>query len=198
MLRLFAYIRVSTTRQGTLGVSLVEQRDLIERFAKRESLTIIRWFEEQETAAKRGRPVWNDMVKRLRRGEADGIVIHKIDRSAQNLMDWGDLGELIDAGVTVRFVNENLDLGTRGGRLTADIQAVVAADFIRNSREEVKKGLYGRLKQGIYPFAEPVGYLNRGKGKLKIFDPQRAPLVRTAFELYATGMYTLETLRAEL
>lgn len=198
MLRLFAYIRVSTTRQGTLGVSLVEQRDLIERFAKRESLTIIRWFEEQETAAKRGRPVWNDMVKRLRRGEADGIVIHKIDRSARNLKDWGDLGELIDEGVTVRFVNENLDLGTRGGRLTADIQAVVAADFIRNSREEVKKGLYGRLKQGIYPFAAPVGYSNRGKGKLKVFDPDRAPLVRTAFELYATGMYTLETLRAEL
>jgi site-specific DNA recombinase len=198
MLRLFAYIRVSTTRQGTLGVSLVEQRDRIVQFCRRENLTVTRWFEEQETAAKRGRPVWNDMVKRIRHGEADGIVIHKIDRSARNLKDWADLGELIDQGVVVRFVNENLDLGTRGGRLTADIQAVVAADFIRNSREEVKKGLYGRLKQGIYPFAAPIGYLNRGKGKLKIFDPERAPFVKVGFELYATGLYTLETLRDEL
>ena len=198
MLRLFAYIRVSTTRQGTLGVSLAEQRDRIEQFCRRENLTVVRWFEEQETAAKRGRPVWNDMVKRIRRGEADGIVIHKIDRSARNLKDWADLGDLIDEGVKVHFVNENLDLGTRGGRLTADIQAVVAADFIRNSREEVKKGLYGRLKQGVYPFAAPVGYLNRGKGKLNSLDPDRAPLVRSAFELYATGTYTLDTLREEL
>jgi DNA invertase Pin-like site-specific DNA recombinase len=198
MLRLFAYIRVSTTRQGTLGVSLAEQRDRIEQFCTRENLTVICWFEEQETAAKRGRPVWNDMVKRIRRGEADGIVIHKIDRSARNLKDWADLGELIDAGVVVRFVNENLDLGTRGGRLTADIQAVVAADFIRNSREEVKKGLYGRLKQGIYPFAAPVGYRDCGKGKPKTLDPVRAPLVKAGFDLYATGTYTLDTLREEL
>lgn len=198
MLKLFAYIRVSTTRQGTQGVSLPEQKDAIERFASRENLHIVRWFEEQETAAKRGRPVFSEMVKLLRKGEADGVIIHKIDRGARNLRDWADLGELIDQGIKVCFANENLDLASRGGRLTADIQAVVAADFIRNNREEVKKGLYGRLKQGIYPFAAPVGYLNRGKGKLKVFDPERAPLVRTAFELYATGTYTLDTLKDEM
>ncbi len=51
----------------------------------------------------------------------------------------------------VHFANESLDLQSRGGRLSADIQAVVAADYIRNLREETRKGFYGRLKQGLCP-----------------------------------------------
>jgi DNA invertase Pin-like site-specific DNA recombinase len=194
----FGYIRVSTTRQGEKGVSLQEQKDAILRYAERQGLRIVRWFEEQLTAAKRGRPGFTEMVRLLRRGAADGVIIHKIDRGARNLRDWADLGELIDAGVKVYFANENLDLASRGGRLTADIQAVVAADFIRNNREEVKKGLGGRLKQGLWPFAAPVGYLDQGKGKVKTIDPQRAPLVRTAFELFAAGRHTLDSLVEEM
>ena len=57
------------------------------------------------------------------------MIIHKIDRSARNLKDWADLGELIDQGIDVHFANESLDLHSRGGRLSADIQAVVAADY---------------------------------------------------------------------
>lgn len=198
MPNVYAYVRVSTTRQGEKGVSLAEQGDAIRRFAERQNLTIVRWFEEQQTAAKRGRPKFSEMVRLLQRGEAHGVVIHKIDRSARNLHDWADLGELIDAGVKVYFANENLDLASRGGRLTADIQAVVAADFIRNNREEVKKGLSGRLKQGLWPFAAPLGYLNNGKAREKTIDPKRGPLLREAFTLYATGNYTIETLIPEM
>ena len=124
--------------------------------------------------------------------------MHKIDRSARNLKDWADLGEIIDRGTEVHFANESLDLNSRGGRLSADIQAVVAADFIRNLREEAKKGIYGRLKQGFLPSGAPVGYLNHGGGKQKTIDPQKGPLVRKAFLLYATGNYTLHTLGDEL
>ena len=194
----FGYIRVSTVKQGVQGVSLQEQRDAIVRHAGCNVLEIIHWFEERETAAKQGRPVFNQMVKLLRQGKADGVVIHKIDRSARNLKDWSDLGELIDQGVEVHFANESLDLHSRGGRLSADIQAVVAADYIRNLREESRKGFYGRLKQGLYPLPAPLGYLDQGKGKLKTLDPLAAPLVRKAFELYSTACYNLDTLGKEL
>jgi site-specific DNA recombinase len=193
----FAYTRVSTARQGE-GVSLSQQRDAIERYAQRNELRICRWFEEQETAAKQGRPVFGELVKRLRKGDAAGVLIHKIDRSARNLRDWSDLGELIDRGIEIHFANEALDLSSRGGRLSADIQAVVAADYIRNLREETIKGMYGRLKQGFYPMPAPLGYADNGAGRAKTPDPQKAPLVRTAFELYATGRYNLLRLGQEL
>lgn len=194
----FAYIRVSTVKQGQYGVSLQEQRDAILRYASRQGLTIARWFDERQTAAKRGRPIFNDMLKRLARSEACGVIIHKIDRSTRNLRDWADLGDLLDRGIDVHFAVESLDLHSRGGRLSADIQAVVATDFIRNLREETRKGFYGRLKQGLYPLPAPLGYVDQGRGRPKTVDPVSGPLVRRAFELYASNTFTLHTLLAEL
>ncbi len=194
----FSYIRVSTAKQGQSGTSLLEQRSAIERYSQRYQLRIMKEFEEQETAAKQGRPVFLEMIRELKKNRASGVVIHKIDRSARNLKDWAELGELIDRGTEVHFANENLDLYSRGGRLSADIQAVVAADYIRNLREEVKKGFYGRLKQGYYPMPAPTGYQDKGAGVPKEIDSVRAPLVRKAFELYATGKYSIRTLREKM
>ena len=136
----YGYIRVSTVRQGEHGVSLPEQKDAIERYAARKGLKIIEWFEEQQTAAKQGRPVFNRMLRLLRSEKASGVIIHKIDRGARNLKDWAALGELIDSGIAVHFTNEALDLNSTTGRLSADIQAVVAADYIRNLRDEPSRG----------------------------------------------------------
>jgi DNA invertase Pin-like site-specific DNA recombinase len=112
---------------------------------------------EIETAAKRGRPVFRSLLRQIEAGNAGGLIIHKIDRGARNLRDWADLGELIDRGVDVRFAHDNLDLDTRGGRLAADIQAVIAADYIRNLREEVRKGIDGRLcRQPASEFRSPI------------------------------------------
>jgi site-specific DNA recombinase len=171
----FAYIRVSTQKQGE-GASLGAQRDAIEYFASRNGITITKWFEEKETAAKAGRPIFTEMIKRLRKHEAEGVVLHKVDRGARLLSEWAKFAELADAGIDVHFATESLDFRSRGGRLTADIQAVIAADYIRNLREETLKGLEGRLKQGIYPFAAPLGYLNTGGGKVKTIDPVKGPL----------------------
>src|ERR1700726_2610723 len=158
--RYFAYVRVSTVRQGERGSSLIEQKSAIAAYAARHDLAIVGWFEEMETAAKHGRREFTRMLAALKSGNAAGLIVHKIDRSARNLRDWADLGDLIDRGVDIRFVSDNFDLLSRGGRLSADIQAVVAADYIRNLRDEVKKGFYGRLKQGVYPLGAPVGYLD--------------------------------------
>jgi len=187
----YAYIRVSTVKQGTHGSSLQEQQAAIRHYAVQHELDIVEWFEEQQTAAKGGRPIFNRMFKLLNHGKASGVVIHKIDRSARNLKDWADLGGLIDRGVEVHFAHESLDLKSRGGRLAADIQAVVAADFIRNHRDEVRKGMRGRFRQGLYPLRAPLGYLDCGKGQPKALDPEMAPLVKRTFELYATGSYSL-------
>jgi site-specific DNA recombinase len=183
----FSYIRVSTQRQGQFGTSLIEQKGAIERYAQKCNLTIDRHFEERETAAKLGRPVFLEMLKALRRGKATGVIIHKIDRSARNLKDWADLQSLTDTGIEIHFASESLDLNSRGGRLSADIQAVVASDYIRNLREETKKGIYGRLKQGLYPFPAVIGYSDTGKGNPKKIDKIQAPLIKKAFELYSKG-----------
>jgi site-specific DNA recombinase len=193
----FGYIRVSTQKQGE-GVSLEAQKEAITAFASRSNLTITEWFEEKETAAKLGRPVFTRMLKRLERGAASGLVTHKIDRSARNLKDWATIGELSDKGIDVYFATESLDFRSRGGRLTADIQAVIAADYVRNLREETIKGMNGRLKQGLCPWGAPLGYLNNGKGKPKTPDPIKAPMIKELFDLYASGQHSIRSLHVEM
>ncbi len=85
----FGYIRVSTVKQGE-GVSLEAQKDAITAFAAKNDLTISQWFEEKETAAKKGRPVFGAMIRDLKKGKAQGLVVHKIDRSARNFSDWAN------------------------------------------------------------------------------------------------------------
>ena len=198
MKKYFAYTRVSTDKQGELGVSLQEQKEIIRRYSSHKNLEISRWFEEMETASKIGRPVFNQMLRSLKAGQADGIIIHKVDRGARNFRDWAEIGELVQQGVEVHFATESLDLTTLGGMLSADIQAVMSVHYSRNLREEVKKGYYGRMKQGFCPHPAPLGYLNNGKAKPKTIDPVQGPIVRQAFELYASGRYSLLQLKDEL
>ncbi len=193
----FGYVRVSTQKQGE-GVSLDAQKDAILRFAASHELSITEWFEETQTAAKSGRPVFNTMVKALMAKKAAGVVMHKIDRSARNFFDWAKIGELSDNGIDVHFATESLDFRSRGGRLTANIQMAVAEDYVRNLRAEILKGQRGQLDRGLYPFSAPIGYNDNGKRQLKTIDPVRGKMVKLAFELYATGQYSLESLRHEL
>ncbi|WP_424991363.1 recombinase family protein [Fluviibacterium sp. S390] len=110
----FAYLRVSTVRQGE-GVSLQEQRAAIEHCAEQRGLLITDWFEEKETAARTGRPVFNHMISRLRKGHAQGLVVHKLDRSARNLRDWAVVSELMDSDIAFHIATEPIDFTTRGG-----------------------------------------------------------------------------------
>lgn len=193
----FGYIRVSTQKQGE-GVSLQAQKEAIEVFASHNNLAVIKWFEEKETAAKRGRPIFNQMLKQLKLGKATGLIMHKIDRSARNLRDWALISELPKYGVKPYFAADGLDFDTRGGRLSANLQAVIAEDYIFNLREETIKGMTGRLKQGLFPWGAPPGYLNCGGGKPKVPCPRTAPLIKLLFELYASRQYSYDTLLEEM
>ena len=193
----FGYVRVSTLKQGE-GVSLEAQKDAILAYAAPNKIAITRWFEEKETAAKAGRPVFGQMLKLLNKRVVDGVVLHRPDRAARNFADWAKIGDLADAGIDVHFASETLDFRSRGGRLSADIQAVIAADYIRNLKEEIHKGQQGQLNRGIYPFSAPLGYCNNGGGNVKTIDPIKGPMVRRVFESYASGVHSYHTLLKEI
>src|SRR5258708_28894431 len=95
----FAYARVSTPRQGEKGVSLQEQKAAIERYAAVHGLEITRWFEERESASQTGRPAFMEMLKLLRLGKMEAVILHKIDRRMSNQQDSADAGKRVRAGV---------------------------------------------------------------------------------------------------
>jgi DNA invertase Pin-like site-specific DNA recombinase len=95
-------------------------------------------------------------------------------------------------GVVLVSVTENLE-ETASGRLVEGIHALMAKFYSANLAAEARKGMAEKAKQGGWPHQAPIGYLNKrdsmgGRRVAYIVpDPERADLVRNAFELYATA-----------
>ena len=197
MEKVFSYYRVSSKKQEENGASLEAQQKDNDRFAKANNLSIVKEFKEVHSASKASkRPEFNLMLKELsKRRDVTGIIFHDVDRGARSFSDWGRINELVDGGYKIFLSRSNTTLNSRGSRLTADVQMVMATDYIRNMTQEIKKGQFEKIQQGLMVVGmPPIGYINTEKAGVKKVDPVRGPLIREAFQLYATGKYSLKTL----
>ena len=68
--------------------------------------------------------------------------------------------------------------------------------YVDSLSENTKRGLREKLRRGEFPGLAPIGYLNDYRTKKIVVDPERAPIVKHAFEMYATGTMTLDRIRA--
>jgi hypothetical protein len=132
------------------------------------------------------------------------VVVHKVDRFARNLEDHVTVRALLRRlGVELVSVVEPLDDSPQG-RLTEGIHALMAEFYSANLAAEIRKGMTQKAKQGGWPHQAPLGYRNIRQpvgGRLVACiepDPDRAHHILAAFQLYATGDWTLERLTAEL
>src|SRR5581483_11727725 len=88
----FIYCRKSSEAEDRQVLSIDSQiHELKEQVAKRLNLTITEVFTESKSAKAPGRPVFNQMMQRLYRGEAAGIICWKLDRLARNPVDGGSI-----------------------------------------------------------------------------------------------------------
>ena len=146
-------------------------------------------------------PPSKDMLARIAGDrDIDAVVVHKIDRLARNMEDHVAIRALLRRrGVALVSVTENVE-ETASGRLVEGIHALMAEFYSANLASEIKKGLDQKAKLGGFPHGAPLGYLNLrevigGRPVARIVpDPERAPLVRLAFEHYVTGEWTLQRL----
>ena len=62
--------------------------------------------------------------------------------------------------------------------------------------KNIRLSTHNSRMDGKCTYRAPIGYLNEGNMDHKPFDPDRAPLVKELFELYATGDWSLADLMA--
>ncbi len=192
----FLYARKSTDAEDRQVLSIEAQLAEIRLYAERERLLIKREFVESMTAKQPGRPIFNDMIARLERGEADGIVTWHPDRLARNSIDGGRVVYLLDIG-HIKFLKcptfwfEN----TPQGKFMLNIAFGQSKYFIDNLSENVKRGIRQKLRRGEWPSFSPIGYVADPKSRQLIVDPVKGPGVRKLFEAHASGKHTLKDLQ---
>ena len=194
--RFFVYARKSTddtSRQvRSIGDQLAEAREL----ASREQLEIVDIFVERQTAKAPGRPVFNAMLDRIEKGEANGIISWHPDRLARNSLDGGRIIYLIDDGriADLRFPTFRFE-PTAQGKFMLSVMFSQSKYYVDNLSENIMRAKRQKIKSGIWPQWAPMGYINDRATRTIVPDPKKAPLVRKMFELYATGDYTLVQVR---
>ena len=196
MYKYFLYIRKSTDEDDRQVLSLEAQETELREFAEKERLTIIDTFRESQTAKEPGRPIFNKMLERIEKGEADGILAWHPDRLARNSVDGGKIIFLIDSEKikSLKFPTFWFE-ATPQGKFMLNIAFGQSKYFVDNLSENTKRGLRQKLRRGELPGPAPLGYLNDLRTHTIVKDPERFRLVRKIFELYATGNYSLKDLR---
>ena len=204
------YARVSTKEQAERdgdpeGYSIPAQREACTRKARAMGAVILEEFVDRGESAKTAdRPELQRMLDYLAANQVNYVIVHKIDRLARNRADDVAINLAIEhAGVQLVSVTENID-ETPSGILLHGIMSSIAEFYSRNLANEVMKGTMQKVKSGGTPMRAPTGYLNvrsvvNGREFRGIeIDPERGPLMKWAFEAYASERWTIRTLTDEL
>lgn len=210
--RAVLYLRVSSAGQVKTdydpeGISIPAQRVACERKAGQLDLEIVDEYVEPGRSGTEmtKRIAFQELLDRIRRTrDVDYVIVYELSRLARNRIDDAIvMADLRKRGVTLISATESVD-DTPVGQLMHGILAAFneyrsakdGADIAYKMGEKAKKG--GTL--GI----APIGYLNtidRREGReirSVSVDPDRAPFVKRAFELYADGDATIESIVEEL
>jgi DNA invertase Pin-like site-specific DNA recombinase len=197
------YARVSTDKQADL--SIPAQLEAMRAYAHQKHWLVAEEFIEPGASAKTTeRPALQRLLTRIRdsKRKTDVVLVHKIDRLARNVYDHATIKALLtQRHVQLASVVENVD-DTVPGQLVENIMASIAQFYSANLSEEVKKGMRQKVLNGDWPHLPPRGYVSvknaDGHGAHIEVHPRLGPLVSRAFELYATGNYSLRSLAERL
>jgi len=189
------YSRVSSREQQQEGFSLGAQAKLLREHADRNDMTILKAFEDVETAKTLGQKQFSEMVTWLKQNPScRTLLVEKTDRLYRNFRDAVTLEEL---DIEIHLVKEGQVLSKdakSNTKLIHGINLVLARNYSENLKEEVKKGMREKAFQGIYPGHAPFGYRNNKADRTIEVDPVDSHMVIRLMELYAAGAHTLSTL----
>ena len=195
IMKYILYARKSTEEDDRQVLSIEAQFVELKEFAAKEKLEIVASLCEAKTAKEPGRIKFAEMLAILESGKADGIISWHPDRLARNSVDGGKIIHFVDCGLikSLKFPTFWFE-PTPQGLFMLNIAFGQSKYFVDNLRENVKRGLRQKIRNGVWPGWAPVGYLNNPKTRGIDIDEQKTSKVRKMFELYATGNYTLHSL----
>src|ERR1035437_4237592 len=193
MQKFFLYARKSTDVEDKQVLSIEAQLQELRDYAKIENLDIAQEFIEKQSAKIPGRPIFNEMMKCIEKGDADSILSWHPDRLARNSIDGGKIIYLLDTEklASLKFPTFWCD-STPQGKFMLTMAFGQSKYYVDSLSENTKRGLRQKVRRGEYPGLAPVGYINDSRTKSVIVDKKKSRVIRLAFERYVKGGQRLE------
>lgn len=194
-IKYFIYARKSSESEDRQMASIDAQITELKRLAEEHGLNVVDTFTESKSAKGPGREIFNKMLERIHKGEAQGIICWKLNRLARNPIDGGQISWMLQQGAIQHIQTYGRSYYPSDNVIMMAVELGMANQFIRDLSVDTKRGLRAKMERGWYPTYATLGYMHnplKKKGEKEILkDPERFDLVRKMFELMLTGRYTV-------
>lgn len=198
--RAVAYLRVSTEKQADHGVSLAAQRSKVEAYASLYDLELVAVVEDAGASAKTlERDGLRTVLGMLDRGEADAVLVVKLDRLTRSVRDLDALISTWFAGgrFALLSVSENIDTRSAAGRLVLNVLASVSQWEREATGERTAAAMAHKRANGERVGAVPFGSRLAADGIHLEPVPEEQAAIACAVELRAAGL-SLRAIAREL
>ena len=187
------YVRVSTDRQAEKGVSLDAQRAKLAAYAQLYGLNLVAIVgDEGASGTTINRPGLHKALNMLKAGEAEALLVVKLDRLVRSLYKLGKLLEeyFSDGRWSLLSVGENIDTRTPGGRLVLNVLGSVAQWETETISLRISEALQFKIKKGgAVGGPAPYGFRKVGTD-IKTLDSvgEEQAIIQEARRLRASGL----------
>jgi len=187
MPRYILYCRKSSESEDRQVLSIESQINELKRLAERLNLQVVVVLSESKSAKQPGRPIFDEVIKSIYQGKADGIICWKLDRLARNPIDGGRIIWMLQQGIIKHIQTFDREYYPEDNVLMMNMEFGMANQFVLDLSKNVKRGLKAKAEKGWLPSAPPLGYLNdrtitRGRSEI-IKDPERFNIVKKMWNL---------------
>jgi DNA invertase Pin-like site-specific DNA recombinase len=149
--RVIGYARCSTDEQRGSGLGLAAQRAAIRLEAKRHEWTVVEIFEDVASGRSlRQRPGLEAAFAAVARGEADGLIVSKLDRVSRSVGDFSNiLARFQRNGWALVVMDLGVDTSTIMGAAMAQMVSVFSELERKRIGERTKEALAVKKAQGV-------------------------------------------------
>lgn len=196
-MRAIGYVRISHEESARDGVSLAAQEAKIRAYAELYGVELVEVIVDAGISAKNlKRPGLQRALAMLDAGEADGLVIAKLDRLTRSVSDWASLIEgYFGKQYALLSVSDQIDTRTAAGRLVLNVLISVAQWEREAIGERTSTALQHKKAQGEHVGRVPFGF-TLVDGKLAPIEDE-GHVARMAHQLRASGA-TLKQIASDL
>jgi len=194
----FIYVRKSNDAEDRQVQSIPDQIRELQKVSYDQAIEVVQIFSESRSAKEPGRPVFDEMIRRIEKGEASGLLVWKLNRLSRNPIDGGMISWLLQQEVIKHIQTHGRSYYPEDNVLMMQVELGMATQYVRDLSVDTKRGIRSREQGGLPNGLASIGFANDltaepGNRGWKV-DHDRFPLIKQLLELYATGRYSLRQL----
>lgn len=189
----FIYCRKSSESEDRQIQSIESQVTRLEELAKIKGYDVIKKYTESKSAkVPNNRPQFKEMIERIKKGDATGILCWHLNRLSRNPEEAGLIMGMLERGQIKCIRTTERDYLPIDNVLLMSVEFGMANQYSRDLSKVVKRGVEDKLKKGQVPWMSPVGYLNDRNSHSSIKDPERFLVIRKVWDYMLTGSYSVK------